>query len=93
MPHRDLKNGDRVVCIADSVSRVNDLGMPGFRKGQVFTIASMEWHEPFGLFLGFEERDCRIIGHVDGFRKIQPRATDISVFEAMLHGADQKVSA
>lgn len=85
MSYLDWKVGDKVVCIKDSVARVNDLGLPGYLKGQVFTIARLKWVEPYGLCLGFVERDRRNLGHVDGFRKVQPRKTDISIFTAMLN--------
>lgn len=86
MSYLDWKVGDRVVCIVNSCVRINDLGLPGFRKGQTFTITELIWVEPYGLFLAFKERDPRNTAHVKGFRKVQTRKTSIACFEAILNG-------
>lgn len=85
--------GMKVVCIADSVDKINDLGLPGFKKGEVLTITRMTHREPYGLFLSFCERDPRQAAHHVGFRPVVERKTSIEVFKAMLNKPRVTVSA
>lgn len=80
----DWQIGMKVECIVDAVAKIGDLGLPMFRKGQIFTISGIDFHEPYGVFLCFEECDPRQYGHEVGFRPIVSKKTDISVFTAML---------
>ena len=68
--------GQKVVCVIDSVYTVNDRGLPGFVKGQVFTVAQIKEVQPYGVFLGFHERDKHNLGHIDGFRPLVSKSTD-----------------
>ena len=76
--------GQKVVCIADRKGPVNDLGLPSFVKGRVYTITSFYEESPHGLFLCVAELDQRVGGQVHGFRPIVERKTDISIFTEML---------
>lgn len=76
--------GQKVVCVADRKRRLNDLGLPGFVKGRVYTITSFYEEEPHGLFLSVAELDQRVGGQVCGFRPVVERKTDISIFQKML---------
>lgn len=76
--------GMKVVCIADRKGRTNDLGLPGFVKGRVYTISSFYEEAPYGLFLCVAELDQRVGGQVCGFRPLVERKTDISILTALL---------
>jgi hypothetical protein len=85
--------GQKVVCIAHPVRRVNDLGLKGFEKGKIYTIAGFKTVEPYGLFISVMELDRRATGHVDGFRPLVERKTDISIFTEMLNPSKRSVDA
>lgn len=85
--------GMKVVCIKNTYKKVNDLGLPGFAEGQIFTVSRMKTVQPWGLFLGFAERDQRNLGHHSGFRPVVEKKTDISIFEAMLTPKKETVKA
>jgi len=76
--------GMEVECIKDAKKKIGDLGFPMFRKGEKYTIAGFHDDNVYGLFLSFAECDPRHMGHVSGFRPIQKRKTDISIFTSML---------
>ena len=93
---KTAKVGDKVVCIQATARKVNDLGMPGFVAGQVLTIRAIEFFDARGAlpqaepFLSFMECDPRHYGHYEGFRPVQRRPTDISIFTDMLKGEPVK---
>lgn len=75
--------GMRVVCIRDTVRRLNDRGHPPFIKGQVFTIDDIRYFADYqGAFLHFAERPWDLLGHIAGFRPLDERRLDI--FRALL---------
>lgn len=76
--------GQKVVCVANVKGKLNDLGLPGFVKGRVYTITSFYEEPPHGLFLCVAELDQRVGGQVCGFRPIAEGKTDISIFKEML---------
>lgn len=77
--------GQKVVCIKDPVCRINDMGLRGYRKGCVYTVAALEVIEPYGLFISVEELHPDSKGHHLGFRPIVEQTTDISIFTKMLN--------
>ena len=77
--------GQKVVCIKDATGIVNNLGLPGFVKGRVYTISAFYEEDPYGLFLLAVELDQRVGGQVCGFRPVVERKTDISIFTKMLN--------
>jgi hypothetical protein len=85
--------GQKVVCIADRRGRVNDLGLPGFVKGHVYTITSFYEEPPHGLFLSTAELGPRVGGQVCGFRPIVERKTDIGFAHEILRKASKKIPA
>lgn len=101
MSYRDWHVGMKVVCISEqyrptSAPDERDI-LP--REGQVYTIRS--FHKSGNLWL-VEIRNKRRVWstgrheyafHPSRFRPVQPRKTDISMFTAMLKGADRKVPA
>lgn len=52
--------GQKVVCIANRTGRINDLNLPGFVKGHVYTITSFYEEPPHGLFLRVAELGPRV---------------------------------
>lgn len=80
--------GQRVVCVADRKYYLNDLGLPGFVKGRVYTITSFYEEEPYGLFICVAELDQRVGGQICGFRPIVERKTSIEVFQRMLNPSE-----
>jgi hypothetical protein len=95
----NFRVGQKVVCIKNTVHRVNDLGFPGFVKGQILTVSDVFLSDAYGalpseeVFLKFVETDHRQCGHHSGFRPVQTRKTDISIFKAMLNPQKQEQNA
>jgi len=83
--------GQKVVCVKDTVKKINDLGLPGYSKGQILTISDVVLHDGFGclpkedVFLKFFERGPRSLAHHSGFSPVIERKTDISIFTDMLN--------
>lgn len=82
--------GQKVVCIANTKTKINDMGLPGFVKGQVLTVSDVFFHDCFGIlpedqaFLKFHETGPFHSGHHSGFRPVVTRKSDISIFTDML---------
>lgn len=109
MSYLDWKVGDRVVFVGypgksgmfpnggKQIKRV-----PFLDVGQEYTIMDMcvrpryatgRWAGP-SIFVGFVDAEHGSVWHHhSGFRKVQPRKTDISIFTAMLDGTKTKVPA
>lgn len=95
----DWKVGDRVVCVDANVK--GPFHKP-LVKGRVYTIRKILAHpktDDIGVTLDEIVNDihptCGLerCYEIRRFRKVQPRKTDIGIFTAMLHSADQKVRA
>lgn len=91
--------GQKVVCVRDSRVTLNDMGFPGFCKGEVLTISEIFLHNAWGhltgeeAFLRFKERDRMNAAHHSGFGPIVVRTTDISIFKSMLNPSRVKEEA
>jgi len=84
--------GQRVECIRTPSRIVNDLGYPRFQKGDILTVAGIEYDEYYETeFLMFAERSPQHRGQSTGFRPIVERKTDISIFTEMLKPQPKKV--
>lgn len=89
MRYADWHVGMKVVCLKEGgwvvVSGV-DHGQPKPKHGEICTISRLDAIEDtvFIGCAGYDDSTWFWAGH---FRKIQPRKTDISIFEAILHGA------
>jgi len=86
--------GVKCVCVKNSVRTVNDLGLPPFVKGQVFTITKVEESPIYGTLLYFVERP-RQWGHINGFRPLVTRTEqqDVALFHHLLTGKPVEVDA
>lgn len=83
--------GQRVICIADMKGYINNLGLPGFVKGRIYTITSFYEDESYGAFICVAELDQRVGGQICGFRPIVERKTDISALKALLETVLERV--
>lgn len=84
--------GMRALCIADAIGTIQQKRLyPLFKKGQIFTVASLETIEGYGLFLGFEECHPDHTGHHSGFRPLVSRPTSIAIFTAMLTKKHERI--
>ncbi len=96
MSYLDWKVGDKVVCInADGLAEYEEAPV----RGQIYTIRDIaaDWVGRVGVRLQEvrngphpgvvpDDSGCTERGFLTSrFRKVQPRKTDISVFEAILH--------
>lgn len=83
------KPGVKCVCVADETRRLNDKGLPPFRKGEVLTISDVAEWPGFGLMLYFVERGPEQCGHIAGFRPVisKSQEQDVGLFVHHLESA------
>ena len=94
------KVGDRVVCLRDDyITHDGRLCKDVYNVpaiGRVYTIRTIEVYV-YGVYLRFVEVNNDLVGgyepdfHWAGFRPVQPRVTDISVFTRLLNAVPSEM--
>lgn len=89
MSYSWAKPGVKVVCIKDTFIEIDPpkLKFTPFRKGEIYTISSVEIDPEYGLFLTFVGRSPYNWGHINGFRPIitKTQKQDVAIFAPLLN--------
>lgn len=78
--------GQRVVCVAAEWTPPDPPVHVGFRpkKDSIYVIADVMTKDPEGVFVRLAEAPWSLAFEAVGFRPLEERSTDISIFTALL---------
>ena len=100
MSYRDWYVGMKLVALRDGYASWERQVRDFIVQGRVYTIAAIDPSDcpDVAVFVYLEGSPTDDYGYepsfeCNGFRPVQPRATDISIFTAMLTGTKRKVDA
>lgn len=83
--------GQKVVCIKEPIPQA-DCPYRIFQKDAIYTVAGFD-EDVDGTYISVAELHPRVTGHIEGFRPVVDRRTDISVFTEILRTTKAPVKA